>query len=233
LRGGCCGAGASQARVAGRSCAGGRGAAPQSRGAARHQSRGAARPRGSPSLRGCGPVPKLLHFPVDRAGSETAAHGRSFAAIGPPRELWPRSATAPAPETPPTAPAPERPGPAPAPPGGPPGAIAPEAVQSAATPPHHYGIAAMLPYRCFRAATAVPPFPAAPVARYTHRSAPGSGSGSRARPWEETLPEEVRRSLKTQQHAHPRTNPRPRSVSRFEHRRLLAPVGPVRRRCQN
>src|SRR5450755_184675 len=33
---------------------------------------------------------------------------------------------------------------------------------------------------------------------------------------EETLPEEVRRSLKTQQHAHPSTELRPRSVSRFD-----------------
>ena len=52
--------------------------------------------------------------------------------------------------------------------------------------------------------------------RYTRRSAPGSGRILGAPFREEYLPEWVRRSLKTQQHAHPSTEPRSRSVSRFD-----------------
>ena len=52
--------------------------------------------------------------------------------------------------------------------------------------------------------------------RYTHRSAPGSEGLWVRRLGRRHLPEEVRRSLKTQQHAHPRPTLGRDGVSRFD-----------------
>src|SRR5437016_62592 len=80
-------------------------------------------------------------------------------------------------------------------------------------------------------------FLGSPFGRYTDRSASGAGAdfGAREYPtWEGvTFPEEVRRSLKTQQHAHLRPTPRPRSVSRFDAAARQPLMGLLERRCQD
>ena len=64
-------------------------------------------------------------------------------------------------------------------------------------------------------------------ARYTCRFARVRAFGPRRAPEEETPLEEVRRSLKTQQHAHLSIDPRSRSVSRFDAVERRSPRGSV------